>query len=386
VSSIAYALRCRICEYVEAPGPATDCPRCDGPTDVAYDLKAVAAVASPERIAAGPLSLWRYGDLLPAAVGSDASTAGWTPLVRVASLSEELGVELHVKLETANAGASYKDRTAALAGAAAAALGLETICCTSTGSLGRAVAADAAARGLEAIVLAPAGTGATARAAGAHVIELDGSWQECRAVERRLAGLFPWGVVAANLHPYAVEGPKTISFEIAEQLGWEAPDAVVCPVGSGALLAKVAQGFHELRAVGLLGEATPRLVGAQSGGYSPVAAAFAAGGAIAAGDRAFEDLALGAARTSGGAVLSVPARDVDGYAEMLAAAIGVEVDGAGGASLGALVQAVRTGLVRAGEGVVVVVSGVRKLPESRPEPARAVAPELDRVLAVLGVE
>jgi threonine synthase len=235
-------------------------------------------------------------------------------------------------------------------------------------------------------VLAPAGSGGAARAAGAQVIELDGSWHDCRAVERQLATLFPWGFVATNLHPYAVEGPKTISFEIVEQFGWEAPDAVVCPVASGALLAKIAQGFHELRAVGLLEVGSPRLVGAQTGGYSPVAAAFAAGGAITAAEREFEDLALGAARTSGGAVLSVPAEDVDGYAEMLAAALGVEVDGGGGAALAALVEAVRTGRIRAGERVVLVVSGVRGGGRRAAEPARAVAPELDSVLRVLGVE
>jgi threonine synthase len=384
--SVTFALRCRICEYVEAPGPATDCPRCDGPTDIAYDLAAVAAVVSRTRVAAGPPSLWRYGDLLPADVGVAATTAGWTPLVRVESLSAALDIDLRVKLETANPSASYKDRTAALAGAAAVALGLETICCTSTGALGRAVAADAAARGLEAIVLAPEGTGGAAREAGAQVIEIDGSWDECREIEGRLTALFPWGFVASNLHPYAVEGPKTTSFEIAEQLGWEAPDAIVCPVASGALLAKIAQGFHELRAVGLVDdERRPRLVGAQAGGYSPLAAAFAAGGAVAARDRAFEDLALGAARTSGGAVLSLPPEDVDGYAAMLAAAIGVDVDGAGGAALGALVEAVRSRRIRAGDRVVLVASGVRD-GERAPGVARAVPPELRRVLAALGVE
>src|SRR6266852_1953822 len=91
-----------LCEQVEEPGPATDCPRCDGPTDVAYDLGALAGVVSRERIAAGPQTLWRYRDLLPGGIGEEASAAGWTSLVRAARLTDAREGEVLVKSESPN--------------------------------------------------------------------------------------------------------------------------------------------------------------------------------------------------------------------------------------------------------------------------------------------
>ena len=175
---------------------------------------------------------------------------GWTPLVRADRLSDALGVELHLKLETVNPTHSFKDRVAAVSRAVAVEHGIGTICCTSNGNLGDAVAAEAAAAGLEAIILTPAadaGAGAVARACGAQVITVEGTYDDCRRIELELSRLFPWGFLAGSLHPYGVEGLKTIGYEIAEQLGWRAPDAVVSPAASGALVAKIAQGLIHLR-------------------------------------------------------------------------------------------------------------------------------------------
>src|SRR5438874_2904944 len=270
-----YALRCRVCETVAEPEPLDACPRCDGPTDVTYDWAHVRPTR--EATAAGPHSLWRYSDLLPAGAHVDFG-AGWTPLVNAERLSELLGVELYLKLEGQNPTRSYKDRVATLAASAALDHGVTTLCCSSTGNLGHAVAAAAAATGLEAIVLAPDGAEAAAVAArhpGAHVFALGGTYDDCRHVEFQLGALFPWGFVTGNLHPYASEGAKTISFEIAEQLGWELPDAIVCPAASGTLFAKLAQGFAELTRAGLASGAQPRLVAGQATGSSPIAQAFA---------------------------------------------------------------------------------------------------------------
>ena len=94
---------------------------------------------------------------------------------------------------------------------------------------------------------------------GAKVFLVRGSLDDCRALERDLGGLFPWGFVGGNLYPFASEGAKTIAYETAEQLGWELPDAVVCPVGSGMLLAKIAQGFNELESLEAVSGVRPRL-------------------------------------------------------------------------------------------------------------------------------
>ena len=253
----AAGLRCRVCETVSRPEPVDACRRCDGPTDLTYDWDQIARDVSHRSIAAGPESLWRYSALLPAGARVEHG-AGWTPLHRADRLSELLDLDLHLKLEGHNPTQSYKDRIATIAAATALDHGVTTLCCSSTGNLGHAVAAAAGATGLEAIVLAPVGGEAAAVAArhpGARVFAVAGTYDDCRRLELELGGLFPWGFVSGNLHPYASEGAKTISFEIAEQLGWQLPDAVVCPAASGTLFSKLAQGFAELVRAGLAGRA-----------------------------------------------------------------------------------------------------------------------------------
>jgi threonine synthase len=386
MTAAAPALRCRICEHVEPRPRDNACSRCDGPTDVAYDLAALAQLLTPARIAAGPEAMWRYRDLLPAEIGDATSRVGWTPLLHARVLSRALDIELRLKVETLNPTGSYKDRTAALAAAAATSAGYETVCCASDGPLGNAVAAEARAHGFEAIVLAPASEAHVhwpARALGARVIEIDGSLEQCQRLAARLATLFPWGFVGGNLRPYAAEGTKTIAFEIAEQLGWQLPDVVVSAVASGTLFAKIAQGFHELREVGLARGASPRLIGAQSSRCAPVAAAYSEGLSHAVGDEVYGDLAIGAARTSGGAVLAVEERLVGGYRQLVEAATGGRVDESAGIALGAAVQGVRSGAIRSGDTVVLVVGG-SALDDGGAEPRRAIPPQLGRVLEELG--
>ena len=307
-----YSLRCRVCEEVAVAEPVDSCRRCDGPTDVSYDWDRVAVTR--ESVAGRPRSLWRYEGLLPAGAHVDYG-AGWTPLVEARRLGAALGIDLRLKLEGANPTGSYKDRVAALAASAALDHSVTTLCCSSTGNLGDAVAAAAAATGLEAIVLAPEGGESAAVASrhpGARVFAVRGTYDDCRRLELELGALFPWGFVSGNLHPYASEGAKTISFEIAEQLDWVLPDAVVCPAASGTLVAKLAQGFAEARRTGLAAGGAPRLVAGQARGSSPIAQAFADDRRIsrvqaattvqslAVGNPSYGDLALGAARSTGG--------------------------------------------------------------------------------------
>jgi threonine synthase len=391
-----YALRCRVCEEVVPPAPIDACVRCDGPTDVEYDWERVSRTLTHAAIAAGPPSLWRYGALLPGArVGGGA---GWTPLVRSDRLSKLLGLDLYLKLEVANPTRSYKDRVAAVAVAAALDHGVTTLCCSSTGNLGDAVGAAAAAAGFETIVLAPESV-RTARAATRHpgtkVFAVRGSYDDCRRLELELASLFPWGFVSGNLHPYASEGAKTISFEIAEQLGWQLPHAVVCPAASGTLFAKLAQGFAEVTRARLADEPAPRMFAGQAQGTSPIASAFADDrtisrveattpvASLAVGDPSFGDLALGAARATGGGVVAIAERDIEQYTELLAETTGVAPDFSGGAALGALVEATLAGELERGSRVVLVVTG------ARPEPAHADVPTIDpdphHVLRALGL-
>jgi len=393
----AHSLRCRVCEEVTVAEPLDACRRCDGPTDVLYDWDTIARSVSRASVAAGPDSLWRYAALLPAGAHVHYG-AGWTPLVRSELLSGALGIELFLKLEGESPTASYKDRVATVAVSAALDHGVTTLCCSSTGNLGDAVAAAAAATGLEAIVLAPAGAQSAAVAArhpGARVFAVRGTYDDCRRLELELGALFPWGFVSGNLHPYASEGAKTISFEIAEQLDWQLPDAVVCPAASGTLFSKLTQGFAEVTRAGLAAEPVPRMFAGQALGSSPIADAFADDRSIsrveasthfaslAVGDPSYGDLALGAARATGGAVLAIAEEEILAHTALLAETTGVAPDYSGGAALGALVAATQQRLIEPGSRVVLVVTGTR--PERAHVDLPTIDPDVDDVLTALGL-
>src|SRR3954447_21875332 len=395
----AYSLRCRVCEEVTVAEPLDSCRRCDGPTDLVYDWPAIERSVTRRSVAAGPRSLWRYHGLLPAGARVE-SGAGWTPLVFSDLLSDALGIELLLKLEGENPTQSYKDRVATIAASAALDHGMKTLCCSSTGNLGDAVAAAAGATGLEAVVLAPVGAQSAAVAArhpGARVFAVGGTYDDCRRLELELGALFPWGFVSGNLHPYASEGAKTISFEIAEQLDWQLPDAVICPAASGTLFSKLAQGFSEVTRAGLAAEPVPRMFAGQALGSSPIADAFADDrrisrvaasthfASLAVGDPSYGDLALGAARATGGAVLAVAEEQIVAHTALLAETTGVAPDFSGGAALGALVEALRRGHIRRGSRVVLVVTGARPQPEASDARVVTVEPDVRDVLAALGL-
>ena len=193
-----YHLRCRVCEEVTRPEPLDACRRCDGPTDVAYDWDRVARDGHRALGRRRPGS--RSGattTCCPPGARVDVG-AGWTPLVRARPRCPTLlGIDLHLKLEDANPTHSYKDRVATIAVSAALDHGVTTLCCSSTGNLGDAVAAAAAATGLEAIVLVPVGGASvgTTRDRGAHVFAVRGTYDDCRRLELELGSLFPWGFV-----------------------------------------------------------------------------------------------------------------------------------------------------------------------------------------------
>jgi threonine synthase len=397
---VSYQLRCRRCEAVTAPAPTDACRRCDGPTDVVYDWPRLTGQLTSSVIRARPRNLWRYRELLPTDGRFDVGS-GWTRLVPCEPLSDQLDLDLWLKLESENPTRSYKDRTATLAVSAALDYGVTTVCCSSTGNLGDAVAAAAAAAAVEAIVLVPMGSASAAVEAahpGVHVLAVAGSYDDCRRLELELGSLFPWGFVSGNLHPYASEGAKTIAFEISEQLGWQLPDAVVCPAATGTLFAKLAQGFAEVTRAELASEPLPRMFAAQALGSSPIASAFADDRGIsrvqadtrilslAVGDPSYGDLALGAARATGGAVLAVPEDEIATYTELLTETTGVAPDASGGAALGALIAARRSGMIEAGSRVVLVVTGRRPHSLVEGPHVRTIEPDAAEVLAALGLD
>ncbi len=278
-------LRCRECAR-EFPAEALHvCDYCFGPLEVAYDYEAIAASVSRERIEAGPRTIWRYRDLLPVDDETPVDLgAGFTPLVRADRLAAELGLgELWIKDDTANPTGSFKDRVVSVALTKARQLGFKVAACASTGNLANSVAAHAARAGLDSVVLIPhdleAAKVTMTSVYGGTVIAVEGTYDDVNRLCAELTSERPsWAFVNVNVRTYYAEGSKTLAFEIAEQLGWRAPDHVVVPIGSGSQLTKVAKGFSELGKVGLLPEEPAvRVSGAQAEGCSPVATAFAAG-------------------------------------------------------------------------------------------------------------
>jgi threonine synthase len=371
----ATALRCRICDTDHDLDPIGVCSRCFGPLDPVYDWAELARTVSRESIAAGPPSVWRYAPFLPVEAPEEQRLApGLTPLVRAPRLAEAVGVgELLLKLDTANPTHSFKDRVVAVAAAKAQELGLTTLACSSTGNLANAVAARAAAEGLEAAVFCPIDLEPEKLVAtavyGATIYAVRGTYDHCSRLTIELSFELDWAFVNVGLRAYYAEGSKTLAFEIAEQLGWELPDAVIAPIASGALFSKVHQGFEQLVRGGLVEGARPRLYGGQAAGCSPVATAFAEGEAVkpvrpdtiarslAIGNPADGDLAAATARNSGGAVYAVAEEAVGQNMGLLAESAGVFGETAAGVTLGALREAVDRGELGTHDRVVLLVTG-----------------------------
>ena len=371
----AISLSCRICATEHPLEANGSCSRCFGPLDPVYDWDHLRATVSRESIAAGPLSLWRYAPLLPVEAPADARLApGFTPLLPAPRLADELGIaELWLKLDTANPTHSFKDRVVAVAARKAQELGFETLSCSSTGNLAGAVAARAAAEGLAAAVFVPADLEpeklAAAAVYGPKIYAVNGTYDHCSRLTVELSFELPWGFVNVNLRSYYAEGSKTIAYEIAEQLGWEAPDAIAIPIASGALFHKVGQGFSELQTLGLLDHATPRLFGGQAEGCQPVATAFRDGvpvqpvrpqtvaRSLAIGNPADGDFAVSAARATRGAIYTVAEEAVGENMALLASTTGVFGETATGVTLGALRAAVDAGELGPRSRVVLLVTG-----------------------------
>jgi threonine synthase len=371
----ALSLSCRVCA-TEHPLEATgSCRRCFGPLDPVYDWDRVRATFTPERIATGAASIWRYADLLPVDAPAEPRLApGFTPLVPAPRLAEELGVaELWLKLDTANPTHSFKDRVVAVAARKAQELGLTTLSCSSTGNLAGAVAARAAAEGLEAAVFVPADLEpeklAAAAAYGPRLYAVDGHYDHCSRLSVELSFELPWGFVNVNLRSYYAEGSKTLAYEIVEQLGWRTPDVIAIPIASGALFHKVGQGLADLRALGLGAGPAPRLVGGQAEGCQPVATAFRDGAVVqpvrpdsiarslAIGSPADGDFAVSTARETGGTIRAVREDEIGENMALLARTTGVFGETAAGVTLGALRAAIDAGEVGRDERVVLLVTG-----------------------------
>jgi threonine synthase len=371
------SLKCKECGARYEQDASFACENCFGPLEVAYDHSSLDAAEAKRRIQAGSQGIWRYADFLPfEGRPGDPLEPGLTPLLRADRLAERLGLdaEVLIKNDAANPTHSFKDRVVAVAVAKARELGFETVACASTGNLANAVAAHAAAAGLESYVLVPADLEEQKLLAtgiyGTNLVGVRGDYDDVNRLCTQLAEARPWAFVNVNLRPYYAEGSKTLAYETAEQLGWELPDRVVCPIASGSLFTKLGRGFQEWLDLGLISGRQPVFNGAQAEGCSPVATAFSSGWevckpqkpetiakSLAIGDPADGPYALEQARRTGGAIDAVDDGEIRAGIRLLAETTGVFTETAGGVTVAVLAKLAERGEIGAGERVVVYITG-----------------------------
>jgi len=369
-------LRCRECGSEHEPARLSVCPECLGPLDAFYDYREVDW--SEASLSRRPRSIWRYRELLPLLDPRKAVDlgAGFTPLRRADRLAKELGLEeLYLKDDTVNPTYSFKDRPASVAVSKAMELGYEVVGCASTGNLAAATAAHSAKAGLPCYVFIPKGIEGTkvsqAIAYGARIIRVSGTYDEANAAASRAAERFGWALVNINVRPYYVEGSKSLAFEVCEQLGWEAPDHVIVPIGSGALLNAIAKGFGELRDLGLIEGRGPKISGAQGLGCSPVVDAFKSGRdyiepveapntiakSLAIGDPGDGIYALRRIRDSGGRAEAASDAEIAEAIRLLGRTEGLFAEPAGAVTVAALKKLIAAGAVGRDERVVCYITG-----------------------------
>jgi len=374
--SFETALRCRECGREYALAPIFSCEFCFGPLEVAYDYDAIREATSRDRIERGPATLWRYAPLLPCdeRYAVDIGT-GYTPLIRADRLAKALGLQrLWLKNDTTNPTWSFKDRVVAVAIARAREFGFEAMACASTGNLANSVSAHAARAGIEAYVFIPydleEGKVVGSAVYGPTLVMVDGSYDDVNRLCTELAGSRPWAFVNINVRPYYAEGSRTLAYEVAEQLGWRAPQHCVVPMASGSLFTKIWKGFQEFAKLGLIEEPRTRMSGAQAAGCSPITTAYQRGTlnfvpqkpntiarSLAIGNPADGYYALKVLEETGGAAEMATDDEIIAGVKLLAETEGIFAETAGGVTVACLKRLAESGAIRPDEETVAFITG-----------------------------
>jgi threonine synthase len=335
----------------------------------------MAGAVSREKLASGPLSIWRYHDLLPVEDEVVDIGTGFTPLVKADNLGRELGLDsLYIKNDCLNPTYSFKDRVVSVAVTKAREFGFDTIACASTGNLAASVAAHAAKANMKAYVFVPSDL-EPGKLVGTAIynpvlVTVQGNYDDVNRLCARLAQRYNWGFININLRPYYAEGSKTLGYEVTEQLGWRAPDCVVAPAASGLLFTRIWKGLDELSMLGLIEPVNTHMYVTQAAGSSPIVNAFEAGTlhvhpvtpdtiakSIAIGNPADGYYALRVARQSGGGASAVTDKETIAGMKLLAQTEGIFAEAAGGVVIGALKKLAASGVIKRNELTVAFITG-----------------------------
>jgi threonine synthase len=363
-------------EY-EAGDTTCTCTSCGSVLEIVYDYDYIKTVFTKEKLAERrDPTLFRYRELLPIEDGSDLTPlrVGGSPLYRAEKLGKILGLtnNLYIKDDGLNPTSSLKDRASAIAVVRAKKAGVPVVACSSTGNAASSLAGNAAALGLKAFIFvperAPKGKLIQLLMFGANVISVKGNYEDTFKLSAQAIEKWGWYNRNAAINPYLSEGKKTVSLEIAEQLGFKSPDYVAISVGDGCTIAGVWKGFKDLFAIGFI-DKLPRLISVQASGCCPINRAIETGqplapmeentiaDSIAVGVPRNGEKALRAIRESKGITVNVSDEEILASMRLLGATTGVFGEPAGVTGTAGLKKAVEQGLVPPDALVVSVVTG-----------------------------
>lgn len=369
-----------ICSRCREPLPANQIANlcaCGGPLLVEYDLQSIARNWHRSDLQTASASMWRYAPVLPADL-ADAVTRneGWTPLLLAGALGGELGIEkLWIKDEGRNPTGSFKARGLACAVTMLRKFGVTTVAIPSAGNAGGALAAYASLAGMHAHVYMPSDVPQSnfleASAHGASVKLIRGLISDCGRMVAEDSKRHGWFDISTLKEPYRIEGKKTMGYEIAEQLGWRMPDAIVYPCGGGVGLIGIWKAVRELEELGWISGRRPRMICVQAAGCAPVVTAFHEGRdlvdlwpeahTVASGLRVpkplGDALVLQAVRESGGTAIAVSDEEMLDSALQLARTEGLFAAPETGACLAAVSKLKGSGELKSTDETVVISTG-----------------------------
>jgi threonine synthase len=310
--------------------------------------------------------LHQYKDYLPITEHTPMLTLneGNTPLVHLSSLSEELGVNLYVKVDGVNPTGSFKDRGMVMAVAKAKEEGSKTVICASTGNTSAAAAAYAARAGMRCIVVIPNGKIAMGKLAqavmyGAEIVAIEGNFDHALAMVRKLSETAPITLVN-SVNPYRIEGQKTAAFEICDQLG-KAPDVLAIPVGNAGNITAYWKGFKEYNEHHQTG--LPNMHGFEAEGAAAIVRnqviehPETIATAIRIGNPASWQYAVNAAVESKGKIDEVTDEEIVEAYRLISRREGVFAEPGSAASIAGVIKHVKQGLIAKGSTVVAVLTG-----------------------------
>jgi threonine synthase len=372
-------LECTLCgSGYDSEALSTLSPCCQRPLYARYDLAHLATTWDRDAIASREADLWRYREVLPVRQPENEVRLGegWTPLLETPRLAAELRLRrVWVKDEGQNPTGSFKARGLCMAISRAIELGVTEVALPSAGNAGSAAAAYAAAAGIRAHVVVPRDTPfpilEEIRALGADLELLDGLITDCGARVAEGVREHGWFDLSTLKEPYRAEGKKTMGYELAQQLGWRLPDAIIYPTGGGTGLVGMWKAFDEMERLGWIGSARPKMITVQATGCAPIvrawergdefaepwqdAATYASGMRV---PRAVGDfLILRAIRASGGAAVAVSDEQMVGWTPRVGALTGIFCAPEGAATAAAVPALLERGTLHPSDEVVLFNTG-----------------------------